>query len=80
MNRPDRESSVFRTRLRFTARGPSLDGAWNDPDTAQARYTQWVGLYGSSPTVMIQLIEETAGREHVRRTWTAGGGTRTGRD
>jgi hypothetical protein len=37
------------------------------------RYTEWVGLYGTGSTVVIQLIEESDGRERVRRKWTAQG-------
>ncbi|MFE7932957.1 hypothetical protein ACFU6S_30415 [Streptomyces sp. NPDC057456] len=37
------------------------------------RYTEWVGLYGAGPAVVIRLIEETDGRECVRKTWTAQG-------
>lgn len=32
-----------------------------------------VGLYGTHPAVVIQLIEETDGRQRVRKTWTAQG-------
>ncbi|WP_406390183.1 hypothetical protein OG806_49595 [Streptomyces sp. NBC_00882] len=46
---------------------------WAIPDTAQDRYTEWVGLYGSDPAVVIRLIEETDGRERGRKTWTAQG-------
>jgi hypothetical protein len=41
--------------------------------TAQDRYTEWVGLYGTGSTVVIQVLEETDGRERVRRKWTAQG-------
>jgi hypothetical protein len=43
------------------------------PATAQERYTEWVGLYGTDPAVVIRLIEESDGRETVRKTWTAQG-------
>ncbi|ELP69508.1 hypothetical protein PV735_46655 [Streptomyces turgidiscabies] len=60
-------------RLQFEADGPAVEGEWIVPATAQDRYTEWVGLYGTGPTVVIQLIEETAGHEHVHKTWTAQG-------
>lgn len=61
------------SRLQFEEDGPAVEGAWTVPGTAQDRYTEWVGLYGAGPTVVIQLIEETDGRERVRRKWTAQG-------
>ncbi|MFG2457029.1 hypothetical protein ACGFWE_08165 [Streptomyces sp. NPDC048523] len=60
-------------RLQFEADGPAVEGEWAIPDTAQDRYTEWVGLYGTDPAVVIRLIEESDGRERVRKTWTAQG-------
>ncbi|MFD7407763.1 hypothetical protein ACFV7R_35045 [Streptomyces sp. NPDC059866] len=60
-------------RLQFRADGPAVEGAWTVPSTAQDRYTEWVGLYGTDPNVVIRLIEETDGAERVRKTWTAQG-------
>ncbi|MEU6593252.1 hypothetical protein ABZ923_29185 [Streptomyces sp. NPDC046881] len=59
-------------RLQFTADGPAVEGEWTVPGTARDRYTEWVGLYGTDPHVVIRLIEETDGIERVRRTWGAG--------
>ena len=60
-------------RLQFVEDGPAVEGEWAVPGTAQDRYTEWVGLYGTGSTVVIQLIEETDGRERVCRKWTAQG-------
>ncbi|MEU5610545.1 hypothetical protein AB0H03_17720 [Streptomyces sparsogenes] len=60
-------------RLQFAAAGPAVEGEWTIPGTAQDRYREWVGLYGSNPNVVIGLIEETDGRRRVRKTWTAQG-------
>ncbi|MEV7681501.1 hypothetical protein AB0O64_23550 [Streptomyces sp. NPDC088341] len=60
-------------RLQFEADGPAVEGEWTAPATAQDRYTEWVGLYGTDPAVVIRLIEESDGRECVRKTWTAQG-------
>ncbi|MFG2987660.1 hypothetical protein ACGFYQ_41945 [Streptomyces sp. NPDC048258] len=60
-------------RLQFTADGPADEGEWTVPGPAQDRYTKWVGLYGAQPAVMIQLITETDGRQHVLKTWTERG-------
>lgn len=59
-------------RLQFRANGPVSEGEWTVPDTALARYTEWTGLYGSDLDVVICLIEETDGRERVRKTWKRG--------
>lgn len=60
-------------RLQFEADGPAVEGEWTAPGTAQDRYTEWVGLYGTDPAVVIRLIEVSDGRERVRKTWTAQG-------
>lgn len=60
-------------RLRFETDSPVIKGEWTVPGTAQDRYTEWVGLYGTHPSVVIQLIEEADGRRRVRKTWTARG-------
>lgn len=60
-------------RLQFTRDGAAAEGEWTVTATARMRYREWVGRYGSDPTVMIRLIEETAGCECIRRTWTVRG-------
>ncbi|MGO4418069.1 hypothetical protein AB4Z54_04710 [Streptomyces sp. MCAF7] len=62
-------------RLQFEEDGPAVTGEWTDDATALRTYRDWVGLYGSQPTIVIQLIEETGGVQHARRTWTAQGET-----
>jgi hypothetical protein len=50
--------------LQFRAGCPAVEGEWTIPGIARDRYTEWVGLYGTpSSTAVIQLIEETDGRE-----------------
>ncbi|MFD8621708.1 hypothetical protein [Streptomyces sp. NPDC059513] len=66
-------ATKYRARLQFVENGPAVEGDWAVPDTAQDQYTEWVGLYGASSTVVIKLIKETDGREHVSRKWTAEG-------
>lgn len=62
-----------RVTLQFTPGGPVVEGEWAASATAETRYTQWVGLYGTGPNMVIRLIEETDGRRRVRKTWTARG-------
>ncbi|MFI9031111.1 hypothetical protein [Streptomyces sp. NPDC053560] len=62
-----------RVTLQFAPGGPTVEGEWTAPATAKTRYTQWVGLYGTDPDVVIQLIEETDGQRRVRKTWTTRG-------
>lgn len=59
--------------LQFEADGPAVEGEWIDDSTARRTYRDWVGLYGSNPSVVIRLVEETGGRRHVIKTWTAQG-------
>ena len=60
-------------RLQFEPGGRVVEGEWAVPGTARDRYREWLGLYGTVPTVLIQFIEVTDGREHVRRRWTVEG-------
>lgn len=60
-------------RLQFTADGPAVEGEWSAPGTALGRYTEWVGLYGTNPAVVIRLIEEIGGDRRTIKTWTAQG-------
>ncbi|WP_406390198.1 hypothetical protein OG806_49555 [Streptomyces sp. NBC_00882] len=53
-------------RLQFEADGPAVEGEWTIPGTARDRYTEWVGLYGTGPAVVIQVIEETDGRARAQ--------------
>lgn len=39
--------------------------------TAMRTYREWVGLYGSNPSVVVRLIEEADGRQRVLKTWIA---------
>ncbi|CAM5677394.1 hypothetical protein [Streptomyces mordarskii] len=61
--------------LQFEVDGPAVEAEWTVAGTAQRRYAEWVGLYGTDPAVVIKLIEETDGHRRVRRTWTAQGET-----
>ncbi|GAA3372613.1 hypothetical protein GCM10017744_104830 [Streptomyces antimycoticus] len=61
--------------LQFRADGPAVEAEWTVVVTAQRRYAEWVGLYGTDPAVVIKLIEETGGRRRVRKTWAAQGET-----
>ncbi|WP_413812684.1 hypothetical protein [Streptomyces sp. OE57] len=57
--------------LQFEVDGPAVEAEWTVPGTAQRRYAEWVGLYGTDPAVVIRLIEETGDRRRVHKTWTA---------
>ena len=63
----------YLARLNFVANGPAVEGEWTILDTAEDRYTEWVGLYSKNPSVVIWLIAKTDGQERVLRTWTAQG-------
>ncbi|PKV84210.1 hypothetical protein [Streptomyces sp. TLI_146] len=62
--------STYLVRLAFGTAGPAVEGKWSVPGTAQARYTERVGLHGANPAAVIQLIENRGGHRQVRRTWT----------
>lgn len=61
--------SPYRVILRFDADAPAVTGDWAEWETARRCYSTFVGRYGSSAGVTIQLVEhpETAGL--VRKTW-----------
>ncbi|WP_406349380.1 hypothetical protein OHA44_37630 [Streptomyces sp. NBC_00144] len=63
--------SIFHVRLRSSANGGAVTGDWYVRPTAERKFTEWIGTYGSLDHVVIQLIEETdAGQETVLKTWT----------
>ena len=67
--------TTYLARLRFEPGGPTVEGEWALPGTAQDRYTEWVGLYSKNPKVVVCLIEKTDDQERALRTWTAQGET-----
>lgn len=64
---------MFLVVLQFTEGGPPTTGEWAVEDTARRTYRRWLGLYGSQPTAVIQLIEETVEGRRVLRKWTSQG-------
>jgi hypothetical protein len=60
-------------RQRCEPGGLAVTGTWTDDTTALRTYRDGVGLCGSQPTIVIQLIEETDGVWRTRRTWAAQG-------
>jgi hypothetical protein len=66
--------TTFRAALQFRKDGLTVIGQWEDDDsTARKTYRHGIGLYGTSPSVTIHLIEETDGAKRTLRTWTAQG-------
>lgn len=66
---------MFLVVLQHTEGGTATMGEWAVEDTARRTYRRWLGLYGSQPTAVIQLIEETAEGRQVLRIWTNQGET-----
>ncbi|WP_331743517.1 hypothetical protein OH809_44540 (plasmid) [Streptomyces sp. NBC_00873] len=69
----------FLAVFQFREGGPAVTGEWASEATARRTY-RGVGLYGSQPRAVIQLIEETAGVRHALRKWTAQGEVVVGPD
>ena len=61
-------------KLQFEAGGPAVAGWWSDEATARRIYRDHIGLYGSDPSVVIRLVEETADGQRVLETWPAAHG------
>lgn len=68
-------TAMFLVVLQHTEGGPETVGEWAVEDTARRTYRRWLGLYGSQPTAVIQLIEETAEGRRLLRKWTNQGET-----
>ncbi|MGW0562884.1 hypothetical protein ACWDZ4_20250 [Streptomyces sp. NPDC003016] len=49
--------------------GPCVTGWWDDSVTAEQKWREWVGTYGSHPTARIQLVEQTADGEVPVKCW-----------
>ena len=63
-------TTKYLARLQFEEGGPAVTGEWVDDTTARRTYRGWVGLYGSSASVVIRLIEDGDGGQRVLKTWT----------
>ncbi|WP_030185944.1 hypothetical protein [Streptomyces capuensis] len=61
-------------KLQFEAGGPAVTGWWSNEATARRNYRDHIGLYGSGQSVVIRLVEETAGGQRVLETWPAAHG------
>ncbi|NSC25363.1 hypothetical protein FM076_31115 [Streptomyces albus subsp. chlorinus] len=69
-SRPDpSEPVVYRLTCRFRPGGPLNSGWWTDRETAERRYREWIGLYGSTPGTVITLTRETGAGSEVLRAW-----------
>lgn len=68
---------MFLVVLQHAEGGPATMGEWAVEATARRTYRRWLGLYGSQPATVIQLIEEAAGARRVLRKWTNQGETVT---
>lgn len=64
-------TAKYLARLQFEEGGPAVTGEWVDDTTARRTYRGWVGLYGSNPSVVIRLIEDSDGGQRVLKMWTA---------
>lgn len=79
-HRVDRDSArpggprpaVYRVTCRFRPDGPVNSGWWADRATAELRYREWVGLYGSDPGTVITLARVTGQTVEVLRSWPPG--------
>lgn len=60
--------------LQFKVGGSAVTGEWSEKATARSIYRDWIGLYGSDQSVVIRLVEETAGGQRVLETWPAARG------
>ncbi|MEU5836395.1 hypothetical protein ABZ820_22375 [Streptomyces diacarni] len=60
---------AYRLTCRFHPGGPTSSGWWPHRETAELRYREWVGLYGSAPETVITLTRLTDDRAEVLRVW-----------
>ncbi|MFI6689701.1 hypothetical protein [Streptomyces sp. NPDC050485] len=44
----------FFLELEFAQAGPSVSGRWTDPETADRKFREWLGTYGSGPDPLRQ--------------------------
>lgn len=61
---------TFSVTVQFRKDGPRVKGQWTEYETADQKYLDFVGDYGSQPGATVSLFEETADGEcHVRKAW-----------
>lgn len=63
--------------LRFRRGGPAILGTWSEFETADRKFTQWLGAWGQADAVLT-LTAVVDSVVHPMKYWTAEGGVRAG--
>ncbi|MFC7794154.1 hypothetical protein [Streptomyces cinereoruber] len=71
----EEQDVAYEVELRFRPGGPAVLGVWAKAETADAKFTEWLGSHGRDEAVLTLTV--TAGGEaRLVKSWTAEGGLR----
>ncbi|MFC8176021.1 hypothetical protein [Streptomyces sp. NPDC057325] len=65
----------YEAELRFRPGGPAILGLWAKAETADAKFTEWLGSYGRDEAVLT-LTATSNGMTRPVKSWTSKGGLR----
>ncbi|GGQ34226.1 hypothetical protein [Streptomyces roseolilacinus] len=65
----DHANDEYEVVLRSRPGGPAILGAWSRPETADRRFMEWLGRYGT-PGVVLTLTATVDGETYPVRRWT----------
>ncbi|MFE0777839.1 hypothetical protein [Streptomyces sp. NPDC058861] len=65
----------YEVELRFRPGGPAILGVWANPQTADAKFTEWLGSHGRDDA-LLTLTATAGGETRPVKSWTAKGGLR----
>ncbi|MFI8515954.1 hypothetical protein ACIGHB_33025 [Streptomyces sp. NPDC085460] len=71
------EGVTYEVVLRFRRGGPALFGAWPEFETADRKFTQWLGTWGQADAVLT-LTAVAGSVVYPVKHWTAEGGVQAG--
>ncbi|MFC8016291.1 hypothetical protein [Streptomyces cinereoruber] len=66
---------AYEVELRFRPDGPAILGVWAKAETADAKFTEWLGSYGRDEAVLT-LTATSNGVARPVKSWTAKDGLR----
>ncbi|MFE0773352.1 hypothetical protein [Streptomyces sp. NPDC058861] len=62
---------AYEVELRFRPGGPAILGVWSNPETADVKFTKWLGSHGRDDAVLTATAD---GETRPVKHWTAKGG------
>ncbi|MFC7979798.1 hypothetical protein ACFUT3_31755 [Streptomyces cinereoruber] len=69
----EEQDVAYEVELRFRPGGPAILGVWVKAETADAKFTEWLGSHGRDEAVLT-LTATASGETRLVKSWTFKGG------